>query len=80
MPDGMTFDIAANTGGKTDKVQVTSADPTILSLQDIMALDDDLDLGMDEEEADEANEKTESKVYTRTSFTLSLSAETFVVC
>ena len=57
MPDGMTFDISVKEDTAVDKVKVTDTDPTILSLEDIMTLDDDLDLGLEEDEnMEEINE------------------------
>ena len=59
MPDGMTFDVKVKEESEVDKVKVTGTDPTILSLEDIMTLDDDLDLGLDEDESMEDNNETE---------------------
>ena len=59
MPDGMTFDVGVKEESEVDKVKVTGTDPTILSLEDIMTLDDDLDLGLDEDESMEDNNETE---------------------
>ena len=64
MPDGMTFDVKATAEAEADKTKakVTSTDPTILSLEDIMALDDDFDLGLEEEENVEESQESELKV------------------
>ena len=59
MPDGMTFDVKVSEDTEANKVKVTGADPTILSLEDIMTLDDDLDLGLDEDEVTEDKNEIE---------------------
>ena len=57
----MTFDVKATADiEEVDKVKVIDVDPTILSLEDIMAMDDDIDLGLEEEDVKISQESQES--------------------
>ena len=74
MPDGMTFDVNVSKDTVVNKVKVTETYPTILSLEDIMTLDDDLDLGLDEDEVTEDKNEIEKVGLPLFSFNICLSA------
>lgn len=63
MPEGMTFDVQVTKDAEVNnRVKASESDPTILSLEDIMALDDDIDFGLEEEETAEGNKESDNKV------------------